>query len=577
MKKRKLSRHQASDLDLIVSSGLFDEAYYLEQNPDVRTTGMEPAHHYLLRGASEGRDPSPGFSTRGYSERYRDVRFSAWNPLVHYLRAGRDEGRLADPLGDDIRLIRDSGMFDDAYYRAQAGVAIADDVDALQHYVHEGAAQGLDPCEDFSTSAYLRLNPTVADSGVNPLAHFIRYGRAGGLDSLRGVPPRGDFRGMYAARYADATAWPVVRVQGVGPRVSVIVSGDPAAGEVEALLVLGILVANSLGASLRVVTRDERDLDGALLRQVEQRSSVAVLGDVELAHLPPRSAHPLLMGEREVALVSGWRDTVAALGSALLDEEVVRVVQDDERAAHLAADERLLAAEALALRHGSPTVVLGQALLDVLVADFPHLSADALVAEPAFPEVRRPERSERHTRTLLFIADPGDPRSLFWRGGEALCQALERNLVDPEEWDVVCVGADPDLVLARGVRPRVLTRDAWLAQRPAVDAAFVPRTGTPVPREAVSEAASGAAVLLTGAHVPDAHGLSANLLTCDLATESMVQGLGRLTALGTDDQLRRANRDADHVERDWAAATVAAVDSLCERLGERLGSGRRVH
>jgi hypothetical protein len=200
-----------------------------------------------------------------------------------------------------------------------------------------------------------------------------------------------------------------------------------------------------------------------------------------------------------------------------------------------------------------------------------------MVAEPAFPEVRATQQSDGQRRTLLFVADPGDPRSIFWRGGEALCQAIERNVVDPEAWEVVCVGATPELVLARGVRPRILSRDAWSGERPAVDAVFMPRLAAPVPREAVSEAASGAAVLVTGDQRDGERALSANLLTCDPATEAMVEGLGRLTTLGADDQLRRANRDADHIERDWTATTAAVVAALSERLGDRLGSGRRVH
>ncbi|GAA2115206.1 hypothetical protein [Nocardioides bigeumensis] len=577
MKNRKLSRHQAGDLELIVSSGLFDEDYYREQNPDVVATGTDLARHYLTRGAREGRDPSPHFSSAGYLARYRDVRFSAWNPLVHYLRSGREEGRLPDPMGDDSRLIRGSGLFDETYYREANDAAIPEDADAVDHYVREGAGRGLDPSEGFSTSDYLRLNPGVEESGINPLAHYLRYGRAGGLDSLRGAPRRGSFRAQYAAKWAGIASWPVVRVPGVGPRVSLVLPHAGAGESLDALLVLGTLLANSLGASLRLVGRDAAP-DAALLLHVARRHGAVLLGDVELSHLPSGSAHPLLMGDRDVVLVSGWRETQSAMASALGADEIVRVLLDDERAAYLDGDERLMCAETLAVPHGSPVAVAGQALLDRLCADFPQLRDEAVSFEPAFPDVRRAASpADDGRRTLLVLAEADDPRSLYWRGGEALCQAIERNVVDPQVWDVIWAGAEPGLVLARDVRPRVLTRTEWLTERPHVDAVFVPTAGDPAPRESVSEAASGAAVLTTtAALLPSLLSASANLLACDPAIESMVEGLGRLATLGLDDDLRRRHVEDDQLERDWTTATREAVAFLHDRLEDRLGSGRHV-
>lgn len=81
-------------LALMRGSEYFDPQWYLERNPDVATSGIDPVRHYLESGAREGRDPSPGFSTRGYLERYPDVEESGTNPLVHYLSFGQAEGRV---------------------------------------------------------------------------------------------------------------------------------------------------------------------------------------------------------------------------------------------------------------------------------------------------------------------------------------------------------------------------------------------------------------------------------------------------------------------------------------------------
>ncbi len=74
-------------------TNLFDENFYLANNPDVAASGVDPALHFAQRGWKEGRKPSPGFDPEFYLSRYPDIAESGANPLLHYLRSGRSEGR----------------------------------------------------------------------------------------------------------------------------------------------------------------------------------------------------------------------------------------------------------------------------------------------------------------------------------------------------------------------------------------------------------------------------------------------------------------------------------------------------
>ena len=89
---------------LVRSSPLFDRNWYLEEYPDVRAAGVDPALHYVRHGAAGFRDPGPRFDTAWYLAYYSDVAASGMNPLAHYLRYGAREGRHARPseivLGD---------------------------------------------------------------------------------------------------------------------------------------------------------------------------------------------------------------------------------------------------------------------------------------------------------------------------------------------------------------------------------------------------------------------------------------------------------------------------------------------
>jgi glycosyltransferase involved in cell wall biosynthesis len=97
----KISSDKSQERRLIIASGLFDKKWYLSQYPDVKKSKVDPALHYLLHGALEGRDPSPHFETVWYMKNNPDVAAAKINALVHYINFGRKEGRVPK---DDYRM-----------------------------------------------------------------------------------------------------------------------------------------------------------------------------------------------------------------------------------------------------------------------------------------------------------------------------------------------------------------------------------------------------------------------------------------------------------------------------------------
>lgn len=72
---------------VIRRSDLFSAAWYLACYPDVAASGMDPARHFLLHGAAEGRDPGPFFSTEAYLRAVAKILPPGQNPLLHYLQS----------------------------------------------------------------------------------------------------------------------------------------------------------------------------------------------------------------------------------------------------------------------------------------------------------------------------------------------------------------------------------------------------------------------------------------------------------------------------------------------------------
>jgi GT2 family glycosyltransferase/SAM-dependent methyltransferase/glycosyltransferase involved in cell wall biosynthesis len=80
-----------------------------------------------------------------------------------------------------LRALRRSGLLVESYYaRGRPDLA---GVDLVRHYFFCGVAESRDPSPLFSNAAYLAAYPEVARHGLNPLAHYARFGRAQGWEA----------------------------------------------------------------------------------------------------------------------------------------------------------------------------------------------------------------------------------------------------------------------------------------------------------------------------------------------------------------------------------------------------------
>jgi hypothetical protein len=96
--------------DLMLVAQAFDVAFYTAMYPASREHEAGALDHFMTKGWREGLDPSAEFSSSYYVANNADVASAGINPLVHYLRAGRAEGRMPRPVGgwrmDTLRELR---------------------------------------------------------------------------------------------------------------------------------------------------------------------------------------------------------------------------------------------------------------------------------------------------------------------------------------------------------------------------------------------------------------------------------------------------------------------------------------
>lgn len=173
----------------------FDAEFYLTTYPDVAQAKMNPLEHYLRWGWREGRKPAPWFDRKKYisenpSSANRDI-----DAFVHCLQNQVQtsvtyssalhrnvDGELCPitvnaglPGIEDLKLVRPH--FDESHY-LEKNVSVAESgVDPLLHFMAIGWIEGRDPSAEFSCSYYLAKNKDIANSRQNPYVHYLRDGQ----------------------------------------------------------------------------------------------------------------------------------------------------------------------------------------------------------------------------------------------------------------------------------------------------------------------------------------------------------------------------------------------------------------
>jgi len=361
-------------------------------------------------------------------------------------------------------------------------------------------------------------------------------------------------------------------VPSAGPRLSVVTDSVGAAslfGGVCTALVLAALLANRMGATLRLITRNDPP-DISAIAQVLAANGVTLDVPLEAVFAPTHGGRELPLSDEDFFLSTSWWTTRALL-SSVRRERLAYLLQEDERMFYPHGDDRVRCEQTMD-EPGLMVVVNSRLLFEHLANGrdaIPDLDERGVWFEPAFPAATRtpapPDASGR--RRLFFYARPHNLRNLFSTGLEALSDAISAGTLHPAEWDIHLVGKDvPDLIFPRGVRPRRIEGLSWNDYHSLVasmDAGIV-LMDTPHPSYPPLDLAAHGAAVLTNAHglKTDLSCYSNNILIAQPDAASLGRGIARLVALARDPATRSANLQADRISRAWTGALANVVDRL---------------
>jgi len=391
------------EITLIKNSEFWDEQYYLSQKPDLKGY-KNPIEHYLLIGYKEGFDPCENFSTEYYLANNADVAAANTNPLVHYLRNGIAEGRkikvedVREEVSEDYLLIKESGLFDEAYYLKQSP-DIAQDETPIDHYIQRGYKEGLSPSRDFSSSGYYDCNPDVGKLGVNPLLHYLKFGKA---ESRRFIADEGFmFREYYYLKAFVPYKLKLAYIPSKQCFLNVLVDGNI---DLTVLLSQAIAYCDNYGFALRIVYTD--DIAVNCLSKLKEQVN---FGDTtEFVYL--RKDDVLFYSENDVFVASSYLLCMAIIRNRNISNKVIYLYNGDDASLNAR------------LYNG---VILGSDRVSVL-ASSTEITATKVVLSGDFC---KPDKLYVDNG-LLFVLDVINNACLkgFIRKNEITCLGIERDL-----------------------------------------------------------------------------------------------------------------------------------------------------
>ena len=160
-------------------SRFFDALFYLDQYPDVRSSGVNPLVHFLTSGHLEGRQPVSGFNVVAFRYAHPDVDFELINFAEFCIRRygsyhwENGHREIASLPPDVVRSFR--RRFDADFYASMYDAVHTGAVEPYAHFIEQGRFDDMDPAPDFDVFFYRNGMGDIAH-GSSPVLDWVRRG-----------------------------------------------------------------------------------------------------------------------------------------------------------------------------------------------------------------------------------------------------------------------------------------------------------------------------------------------------------------------------------------------------------------
>jgi len=341
-------------------------------------------------------------------------------------------------------------------------------------------------------------------------------------------------------------------------------------GGVATAIIFSALLAEKWGCDLRVITRTEKAKEGNF-GKILKLNNVSLTKNVEFIFANIHSEKDEVdVSSEDIFLTTSWWTTKSVLQS-LDASQIIYLLQEDERMFYPYNDDHLMCTEVLR-NNRLKYVINTQLLYDHFVSEgFLNIRENGIWFEPSFnPKslyIDNSRVTKKVKKSFFFYARPNHPRNLFYLGLEVIAKAVEKKIIDINEWDIYFVGGDiPQISICTNYYPIIVPNMDWENYCTFVrkmDLGFC-LMYTPHPSYPPLDLAACGAVVVTNSfeNKSDLTRYSKNIICKEANLESLLQGLEEGVSLAENTELRVQNYKENRLLRDWERSFFDVIHYL---------------
>lgn len=364
-------------------------------------------------------------------------------------------------------------------------------------------------------------------------------------------------------RYQILKTLPVIMTGSDMRRISLVtdtINSNHFFGGVATAIILAILVSEKAGRCLRIITRMEGGGEENFWDLIV-REKLEFTQEVEFVFLDINDSESMVDAyESELFITTSWWTTCSAK-KAISPENIIYILQEDERMFYAYGDEHLRCSETL---HSDDIryLVNTKLLYDHLISDgFENMVSNGEWFNPSFSEGYHAGDFFRKKEKLrfFFYARPSHPRNLYYRGIEVINCAISRGIINTDEWDVIYIGNNTeDIEFSTGYKPTILDSMSWgdyIEFLRTIDLGLS-LMYTPHPSYPPLDLAASGAVVVTNKYrnKQSLECYSNNIICSDLDVESLLCALSDGVSLAKNSVVRKSNYESNNISKDWGAS-----------------------
>ena len=213
---------------------------------------------------------------------------------------------------ENIKLIRNSKYFDEDYYKRENPNIKGD---ACRHYYY-GWKEGRSPSYEFSNNFYLKNYKDVEDAGINPLLHYLKFGKAENrvIEKDNGLSLKKVYEVIYGCSYFYKTYVYDSHIKRINLFFDEI---DNQVFDMSLLFQFILKYCKNDGYQLRIIYRVA---DFEILKEFFQKNSLQLPEDTVFLNL--KSSNYLEIGLEEKYVCTSWKNARALLNTASMNSNI---------------------------------------------------------------------------------------------------------------------------------------------------------------------------------------------------------------------------------------------------------------